>query len=223
MSAFLQRHWLTITCLILAVGILFVTPTIWFKCGSAKYRYNANSQSLSSVPYAPVGIIFGAGVYPDGQLSSYLQERVETGVRLYKAGRVSLLLMTGDNHASHYNEPDHMRAYALKLGVPDKAIVTDYAGLDTYDSCYRARAIFKVTRATLVTQGYHLPRALTLCRGLGINAIGVAAAHTSRDWGVLYILREYIASDKAVLELLLQPKPAILGPALPVQIMSEVR
>ncbi len=97
----------------------------------------------------------------------YLQDRVQTAANLYFAGKVEKLLMSGDNRFVDYNEPAVMRKVALSLGVPEEAIVLDYAGRRTYDTCYRAKAIFGVTEAILVTQAFHLPRAIYLCNRLG--------------------------------------------------------
>ncbi|HET9173717.1 MAG TPA: ElyC/SanA/YdcF family protein [Candidatus Saccharimonadales bacterium] len=162
--------------------------------------------------------MFGAGVLPNGQPTQYLRERVQTAVNLYKAGRVKKLLMTGDNGATYYNEPRAMRALAMQLGVPEQNIVLDYAGFNTYDSCYRAHAIFKVHNAVLVSQGYHLPRALMTCNALGINSIGIAAAHTSRDYTASYIAREFLSTDKALVQIIAKPLPTVLGNVEPISV-----
>ncbi len=104
-----------------------------------------------------------------------LYDRVATAVDLYQRGLVNKLLLTGDNRFVNYNEPEAMRRTAVKLGVPDEDLVLDYAGRRTYDSCYRAREIFGVNRAILVTQAFHLDRALYLCDAFGIDSVGVVA------------------------------------------------
>ena len=111
-------------------------------------------------------------------LSVALAHRVDAAVALYQAGKVDKLLLTGDNSSPGYDEPDAMRDYAVARGVPPGAIVLDYAGLRTYDSCYRAGKVFGVRsdEAILVTQDYHLPRAMYTCDELGVRAIGFAAA-----------------------------------------------
>ncbi len=131
--------------------------------------------TVEDVPPRPVAIIFGAQVHENGRLSSMLADRVHVGADLYHAGKVHVLLMTGAHRTDIENEPEAMRQYALSLGVPDEAIVLDYAGFRTYDSCYRARDIFQVDQAILVTQAYHLGRALLICNQLGVDAVGVAA------------------------------------------------
>jgi vancomycin permeability regulator SanA len=133
---------------------------------------------VSMAPHRRIAIVFGAQVLPGGRLSVALAHRVDAAVALYQAGKVDKLLLTGDNSSPGYDEPDAMRDYAVARGVPPGAIVLDYAGLRTYDSCYRASKVFGVRsdEAILVTQDYHLPRAMYTCDELGVRAIGFAAA-----------------------------------------------
>ena len=126
------------------------------------------------VPVRQVAIVFGAAVRSD-RPTPVLADRVEAAVELYQTGRVQKLLMTGDNRFVDYNEPAAMIAYARELGVPEDDLVADYAGRRTYDSCYRARAIFGLNQAVLVTQGFHLNRALFICDRLGLDVAGYAA------------------------------------------------
>lgn len=147
-------------------------------------------RSLEQVPPRPIAIVFGAAVWPGGQLSTVLAERVETGVDLYHAGKVRKLLMTGDNRFEWYNEPAAMAQYAATQGIPVHDIVYDYAGRRTYDSCYRARHIFGIERAILVTQQYHLPRAVYTCRQIGIDVVGVAADRGAYPTGLRFAIRE---------------------------------
>jgi SanA protein len=155
-----------------------------------------------------------------------LADRVKMAAELYRAGKVRALLFTGDNSLDNYNEPEVMRQYALNLGVPDDAITLDYAGFRTYDSCYRARDIFQVSQAILVTQRFHLDRALLVCSQLGINAVGVAAdamrptGYATRS--LLYSqMREFPSTALSVFDLLLGAKPTFLGDPLP--ILAETR
>ena len=188
--------------------------------GYVALRYRGSIYTLETVPQRRVAIIFGARVYPSGRLSAMLADRVATGADLYHAGKVDVLLMTGDNSTMDYNEPEAMRRQAVELGVPNEAIVLDYAGRRTYDSCYRARDIFGVRSAILVTQAFHLDRALMICHGLGVDAVGVAADY-QRPWGysrtsLTYSrLREFPATLAAVFDLITRPTP-ILGEALPI-------
>src|SRR5215212_2568050 len=138
------------------------------------FLQSASTQTFSKedAPVRQVAIVFGAQVRRNGMPSAVLRDRIETAVALYTEGKVEKLLMSGDNRFGNYNEPEAMRQYALSAGVPDEAIVLDYAGRRTYDTCYRAKAIFGVKKALLVTQGFHLPRAVFLCNMLGMDTVG---------------------------------------------------
>jgi SanA protein len=138
--------------------------------------YSNSRLSLpANAPASQVAIVFGAGLSRDGSPSPVLKDRVATAAELYFSGKVKKILMSGDNRFLDYNEPGAMLDYALELGVPREDIVLDYAGRRTYDTCYRARAIFGVTDALLVTQRFHLPRAVFTCNFLGIKGYGVIA------------------------------------------------
>ncbi len=144
--------------------------------------------TVEESPSARAAIVFGAGLQRDGTPSPVLKDRVTAAVQLYQQGKVEKLLMSGDNRFEDYNEPAAMKTFALDLGVPEEAIVLDYAGRRTYDTCYRARHIFGLEEALVVTQNFHLPRALFTCRGIGIDATGVSAdlrdynSHSLRFW-----------------------------------------
>jgi vancomycin permeability regulator SanA len=175
---------------------------------------------LYDTPHHKVAIVFGAGVQPNGEPTPYLKRRVETGASLYRHHKVDILLLSGDNRTSHYNEPVAMKKYAQRLGVPADRIVLDYGGYSTYDTCYRAHAIFGLREAVLVSHGYHLPRAMTTCNRLGVQSVGVATQPMSipgRDYSLNYIVREVLSTDKAMVELLFRPKPAVLGVPEPIK------
>jgi vancomycin permeability regulator SanA len=137
--------------------------------------------STGTVPARRVAIVFGAGLSRDGGPSPVLRDRVNSAAALYFSGRVEKLLMSGDNRFIYYNEPGAMKEYALELGVPEEAIVLDFAGRRTYDTCYRARQIFGVKEAVLVTQSFHLPRAIYTCNRLGVAAVGVLRSEEYRQ------------------------------------------
>ena len=148
---FLRRLALTFS-LFIFFGLFF--PKLIFKIYAAPRIY-----TVSDVPAQRVAIVFGAGLRYDGTPTAILKDSVQTAVQLYQQGKVDKLLMSGDNSFVEYNEPEAMRQYALDLGVPEADIVSDYAGRRTYDTCYRAKVIFQVQSAILVTQNFHLPRA----------------------------------------------------------------
>jgi vancomycin permeability regulator SanA len=145
-----------------------------------------------------------------------LADRLEAGAQLYRLGLVKKLLMTGDNSSTYYDEVTVMKRYVLDLGVAEADITLDYAGFSTYESCYRAKVIFGVEQAVLVTQQFHLARAVYTCRHLGVQAVGLG----TQDWGRyspetmrMSLLREALAAVKALGELhITRPKPTFLGP-----------
>jgi vancomycin permeability regulator SanA len=215
---FVRQRWKIELLLALLLAVLLWGPTIYANLSTRHERYDMSKVSVHDIPKRNVAIVFGAGVLPDGTPTPYLKWRVQTAVELYKAHRVQKILMTGDNSSKHYNEPVAMGKLAEQQGVPATDIVLDYAGLNTYDSCYRARAIFKVKSAILVSQGYHLPRAVMTCNRLGMQSIGVDAVHSGRDFTVSYIAREWVSTDKAIVQLIFKPNPTVLGPSQPINI-----
>ncbi len=169
-------------------------------------------EDAASVPETPVALVLGAGVNPDGTPSAFLKARLDLAHELYAAGKVKVILVSGDNGTVHYNEPDNMRRYLIKQGVPADKVVADYAGFDTYDSCVRAKKIFGVDRLTIVTQSYHLMRAVATCRAVGVDAEGVgddSVAGYAAQWNS-GVVRELLANYKLGFDLLTGRQP-ILG------------
>lgn len=181
------------------------------------YAWN-KIHSLETAPSKRVAIIFGAGLRWDGSPTAILRDRVETGANLYFGGKVEKLLMSGDNRVVEYNEPEAMRQYAVSLGIPDDAIVLDYAGRRTYDTCYRAKAIFGVDSALLVTQKFHLPRALFLCNALGVESVGVEANNNYylKRSLLIWNIREQFATLSAFLDVFVEKPLPVLGKAEPI-------
>ncbi|HEX7620309.1 MAG TPA: ElyC/SanA/YdcF family protein [Anaerolineales bacterium] len=177
-----------------------------------------NTYTAADVPARRLAIVFGAGLWRNGTATPVLQDRVQTAANLYFAGKVEKLLMSGDNRFVDYNEPAVMGALAHSLGVPEEAIVLDYAGRRTYDTCYRAKAIFSVTEAILVTQAFHLPRALYECSQLGVNSVGVAAdLRIYRISSVLYWnMRELFATVAGLWEVNISHPIPVLGDPEPI-------
>ncbi|MEN9562750.1 MAG: hypothetical protein RIR73_994 [Chloroflexota bacterium] len=180
---------------------------------------NPRTFTLEEVPPARVVIVFGAGLLRDGSAGPVLSDRMLTAVNLYQAGKVEKILISGDNREITYNEPEAGRQYALERGVPDEDIVLDYAGRRTYDTCYRAKYIFGVEEAILVTQDFHMPRALTLCNWFGVDSNGVEADNRyflkrSRIW---WNFREAFAVFQAAWDLMITKPLPVLGEPEPIQ------
>lgn len=189
-------------------GALAFSPTL-YAWGSTVGR----TFTTATVPVRDVAVVFGAEVLPNKSPSDFLKARLDIAYELWRTGKVKAILVSGDNGDVHYNEPDAMRGYLIAKGVPAVTVVADYAGFDTYDTCVRAVRIFGVTSATLVTQSYHMPRALATCRTIGLDAVGVGddtvEAASPGVWrnGAL---REVPAGIKMVYDLVSRRQP-ILG------------
>ena len=180
--------------------------------------------TVEDVPVDRIAIVFGAGLRRDGTPTAILRDRVDTAAKLYFAGKVEKLLLSGDNRVADYNEPESMRQYARSLGVPEEALVLDYAGRRTYDSCYRAKAIFGVESAILVTQKFHLSRALFTCNGLGVRAVGVEANnyYYLKRSRLYWNVREQFATVGAFWDVYVKRPLPVLGEPEPIfQIMSS--
>lgn len=203
----------TLWILLLAgVGVLILARTLTGLMGWAR------NYSLEDAPSRPVAIVFGAGLTRSGGASAVLRDRIQTAADLYFSGRVQKLLMSGDNSFEDYNEPAAMRDYALSLGIPAEDIVLDYAGRRTYDTCYRAREIFGVREAILVTQSFHMPRAVYLCNALGIDGVGVTAENYNyrRSSLVFWNIRELAATVAAFIDVHVTRPLPILGQPEPI-------
>jgi SanA protein len=196
----------------LALGALGLLGMLLPRLITSMYAMNRIYQK-EDAPSERLAIVFGAGLRRDGTPTPILRDRVETAASLYFSGRVEKLLMSGDNSFLNYNEPESMRQYAISLGVPESAIAMDYAGRRTYDTCYRAKAIFGMESALLVTQKFHLPRALFLCNALGLNAYGVEANNRNYRDGALFIwnFREQLATVGAFLDVYVNSPLPVLG------------
>jgi vancomycin permeability regulator SanA len=198
----------------LAVGTaLLFLPIAIVRISSSGYV-----DTVAQVPAEPVGIVFGASEVND-EPSPYLASRLDTAITLWHAHKIKVFLVTGDNSRPDYNEPKAMHDYLVAHGVPSAIIVMDYAGFDTWQSCVRAKKVFGVEQAIVISQSFHVPRAVMLCRAAGIEAYGVGdgAAAWSLGHGE-YIrdeTREVAAAFNALYQAAFTPAPTFLGPADP--------
>ena len=220
----LKRAFKLLVLLGVLVG-LFALALRWRTHRAFAGRAHRNVAGVPVESQSRVAIVFGAGLWRGGGPSPVLYDRIAAAAELYRSGKVGKLLLTGDNRFHNYNEPAVMRDTALRLGVPAPDIVLDYAGRRTYDSCYRAREIFGVRQAVLVTQAFHLDRALYLCTALGIDSHGLAAdrrayPRRSRFW---WQAREIPATFSAWGDLHLWHPTPILGEKMPIAEMRQAK
>jgi len=199
----------------LVIGVIFAT-------GFLRVAMLVTAKPKTFLPMqvaeAPVALVLGAGLNRDGSPGVVLQDRVKTASELYFAGKIEKILMSGDNSTEYYNEPGAMAEFALALGIPEEDIILDYAGRRTYDSCYRAKEIFGIDHLIVVTQAFHLPRALFLCNAFEIDADGVPAddAYYRRSSYTFWWVREVLASVKAYWDVFIERPLPILGPPEPI-------
>lgn len=198
--------------LVAVVGgaVLALAPWGWVRWEARSAVHDAAHTEVT-----PVALVLGAGLTPSGTPSRFLEARLKVAAELYRSGTVSVLLVSGDNRTHDYDEPTAMFDALVAAGVPAEDIVRDYAGRDTYDSCARAKRIFGVDRLVLVSQGYHLPRAVATCRALGVEATGAGdwtmeAAYPQLWRG--YTLREVAASWKTVADVVSGRDPVLGAP-----------
>jgi vancomycin permeability regulator SanA len=170
-------------------------------------RYRGHILPSAHAPEAPVALVFGAGLAAVREPSPVLAERLDKAVQLYRAGKVRRLLVSGDNSDRRHDETRAMVAYVRARGVPEADVDADFAGLSTYDSCVRAHRVFEVQRALLVTQAFHLPRALFIANSIGMDAHGVAADE-GRTRTRRYALRELLSRPLALAMVLVDAEPA---------------
>ena len=164
---------LAVTAGVLGAGALGVGAALGASIAVVRGAAAGHLYPLDQVPSAPVALVLGAQVYPSGMPSRFLRARLDLALLLLQRGTVDRLLLSGDAQAPEYDEPAAMRAHLLAAGAPDDRLVLDPWGLDTYDSCVRARDVYGVERVVVVTQAYHLPRAVGTARLLGLDAVGV--------------------------------------------------
>ena len=207
---------LFVSALILGVaGICFVFGVNGYVVHSTKDRILSpeDAAALSDVDCI---LVLGCHVYEDGQPSAMLADRLRRGLELYQSGAAPKLLMSGDHGQTTYDEVNAMKQYALDRGAISSDVFMDHAGFSTYESMYRARDVFKAKKILIVTQEYHLHRALYIARALGLEAYGVSANYRNYIGQTARDIREILARNKDFATSIFKPKPTFLGDAIPV-------
>lgn len=195
---------------IIALVVVFALATVAINAYcilGSRDKVHTIAQVQETDATAEVIVVLGASVLPDGQPSDILADRLEVAADLYLAGAASAIIASGDNRDSHYNESDAMKAYLVTLGVPEEAVYVDHAGYDTYASMYRAHFVYGANSMFVVTQAYHLYRALMIATMLGAEATGVASDKGAYDNQKQYSLRDVFARDKDFVQSLMKTVP----------------
>ena len=202
---------LSIVLLLILLGLV---PSLFLRVATQAHIYT----SPEDLPHADAALVPGASVV-HGAPSPVLAERADAAIRLYTEGRVAKIIVTGDNGERDYDEVTPVREYLVGAGVPVADIFLDHAGFDTYSSMYRARAVFRVRSLIIVTQDFHLSRAVFLARTFGIDASGLVA-HGGNLSGYV---REIPASWKALWDIMTHREPKYLGAPIPLSGRSNAQ
>ena len=206
---------LKILVVIFLVGTAIMLGINFYVVRSAKDRLVTKGHTDSTI-HADCILVLGAGIRADGSPTPMLKDRLDTAIEVYKSGAAPKLLMSGDHSREDYDEVQTMKDYAIDKGVPSEDIFMDHAGFSTYESLYRARDIFQAQNIVIVTQKYHLYRALYTAEALSLRALGVPADTKTYGGQTYRDLREILARNKDFLTSIYKPKPTYLGDTIPV-------
>ena len=205
-------------CILLCLGVLgfaAVAGINAYVIGTTKARI-LSVDAAAELAEVDCILVLGCGVWDDGTPSHMLEDRLVRAVELYEQGTAPKLLMSGDHGREDYDEVNAMKTYAVDAGIPSMDIFMDHAGFSTYESMYRARDVFQAETVVIVSQGYHLYRAIYIARALGLDAYGVAADYRAYAGETSRQLREALARVKDVGTTLLRVEPTYLGEAIPI-------
>ena len=168
--------------------------------------------SLETIPYNKVGIVLGTARHRvEGGINPYYQHRIDAALQLYEAGKISYILVSGDNGSVYYNEPNTIKKDLIEGGIPEDRIFLDYAGFRTLDSMVRAKIIFGLDSATVISQEFHNERAIFIAQKKGLEAIGFNARDVKGSRGIRVHTREYFARVKVFLDLIFNTQPRFYG------------
>ena len=213
-------------CLVAAVilGVLTVALLLginsWVK--SSVRNYILTEEQAAQLTNMDCILVLGCKVGADGTLSHMLEDRLRQGVALYDLGAAPKLLMSGDHGTAEYDEVDAMKRYAVDAGIASQDVFMDHAGFSTYESVYRAKEVFQVRRVIIVTQEYHLYRALMVAREMGLEAYGVAVNYRTYVGQTARDIREILARVKDFGMTIFWPEPTYLGDVIPISGNGEL-
>lgn len=198
--------------LLLTAVVLLIISDIYVVFSGRQGIYD----EINSLPESQAVMVLGSSVLRNGQMSDIFRDRATMALEVYNSGKARKILVSGDYQANDYDEVGTAKKFLLENGIPAEDIFLDYAGYDTYDSIYRAKYIFKVKTLIISTQSFHLPRALYLARGMGIEAVGITADLREYSLGMHNLLRENAARIKAFYELITNEKSKVTGDPVPI-------
>ncbi len=208
----IYKFFLVCLAAILVVSVVVLSINLHIIRRSAPSIYH----HVADVPAQYTALVLGARVYHSGAVSPILNDRLQTAIELYQQDKVQRLLISGDHGQTNYDEVNTMKKFLLDRGIPAEDIFLDHAGFDTYDSIYRAKEIFQADDIIIVTQAFHLPRAIYSAQQLGLPAIGIVADRQPYAGMFRNQLRESLARIKAFFNVAVKSQPKFLGEAIPI-------
>lgn len=198
----------------LSLTMLLLGATLMFWANSA-ISANAKGkiyESVVDIPYNKVGLVLGtAKVLRNGRLNLYFKYRIDATLKLYNAGKIDFVLVSGDNGSKGYDEPSDFKQSLMANGIPSEKIYLDYAGFRTLDSVVRAKKVFQLKQLTFISQQFHNERAIYLAEHFGLETIAFSAKNVSRKYSVKVRIREYFARVKVFVDFILGTDPKFLG------------
>ena len=193
--------------MVLILGLIFFVD-FYVAYKTKEFTYN----STDEIPFKKVGLLLGTAKYQKLRgVNLYYQYRIDAAVNLYKSGKVSYLLISGDNAIMSYNEPIMMKKDLIKRGVPDSCIFLDFAGFRTFDSVVRAKKVFQQNSFTIISQQFQNERALFIAQKNHLDCVAINAKEVSRKYGLLVTIREKFARVKMMIDFIVGVKPKFLG------------
>lgn len=215
MKAKLKRIFLILVALVLGMTVCVFGVNAYVVAKTKNQIVHIEECVNDSKGYDAI-IVLGAGIRPDGSLTPMLKERLDMGIKLYRQGAADSIIVSGDHGRERYDEVNAMKDYTIENGIPSEHVFMDHAGFSTYETMYRARDIFQVKTAVVVTQKYHMYRSLYIAEKLGLDATGVPC-DTQKYRGAFYRwAREVLARNKDFVKTIIKPEPTFLGEAIPV-------
>lgn len=198
----------TSTLILFFIIIAIVITNVWIKYSSKNLTYDR----IDSIPKNKVGLVLGAGKFTSGGgINLYYQYRVDAAIKLYEAGKIEFLLISGDNGSKDYDEPSNFKNDLIARGIPEDRIILDYAGFRTLDSVIRAKEVFGQNSVTFISQKFHNERAIYLAKNNIMKAIGFNAQDITGSYGFKTQIREYLARAKASIDVSFNVQPKFLG------------
>ncbi len=211
--------WIRRLLVISGFGLIFLVVTLWaINCYVSRQSQQFIYYHIDEVPYRKTGLLLGTSKYvTNGNQNLFYSNRIAAAVALFEAKKIDYIIVSGDNRYLSYNEPRLMQQDLVNAGIPEDRVIPDYAGFRTFDSVIRSKKVFLQDTVTIISQAFHLERALYIAHQNNMDAIGFAAAFPDHDWAYKVLVREYFARVALMLDLYVNhTEPRFLGEEIPI-------